>query len=120
MILITYFHKKMCFGSACRLTTSAANHCESFNLSGDLARILIIKDEAQISWKKIGWRFRRQGMLPESSAPPICPSKNQRNCLSRGQLRLHPFWDRLPDDPRLARILASLALKDSSPQARRT
>src|SRR6266496_1902457 len=31
----------MCFGSACRLTISAANHRESFNLSGDLVRILI-------------------------------------------------------------------------------
>lgn len=35
-----------------------------------------------------------------------------------GQLKLDPAWDRLRGDPRFAKIVASLAPKDSSPQAR--
>src|SRR5207249_7127354 len=46
----------MCFGSACRLTTSAANHRESCNLSGDLARILITNfmEENRMAVSKTG------------------------------------------------------------------
>jgi serine/threonine-protein kinase len=38
--------------------------------------------------------------------------------LSYGELRLHPIWDPLRGDPRFEKIVASLAPKDSSPQAR--
>jgi len=38
--------------------------------------------------------------------------------LTYGQLKLLPFWDPLRGDPRFEKIVASLAPKDSSPQAR--
>jgi hypothetical protein len=37
---------------------------------------------------------------------------------SYGQLRLDPEWDSLRGDPRFEKIVASLAPKDSSPQAK--
>ena len=38
--------------------------------------------------------------------------------LSYGELRLHPRWDPLRDDPRFEKIVASLAPKESAPAAK--
>ena len=40
------------------------------------------------------------------------------NELSYGLLKLHPYWDPLRGNPRFEKIVASVAPKDSSPQAR--
>jgi len=40
------------------------------------------------------------------------------NELSYGLLKLHPYWDPLRGDPRFEKIVASVAPKGSSPQAR--
>ena len=40
------------------------------------------------------------------------------NGVTYGELKLYPQWDSLRGDPRFEKIVASLAPKESSPQAR--
>ena len=50
------------------------------------------------------WVGEKEAALDQLRAVAAVPSD-----LSYGQLRLHPFWDTVRDDPRFQQIVTSLA-----------
>jgi TolB-like protein/Tfp pilus assembly protein PilF len=86
--------------TACDMLPLAKDAMVGVILINNLARIYALTGEKDLALKQLDIGSKR----------PYGPSY--------GQLRLDPEWDSLRGDPRFEKIVASLAPKDSSPQAK--
>ncbi len=86
--------------TACDMLPPAKDAISGVLLTSSLARIYALAGEKDLALEQ----------LDIVSKIPCGPSY--------GELRLDPEWDSLRGDPRFEKIVASLAPKDSSPQAR--
>jgi serine/threonine protein kinase/tetratricopeptide (TPR) repeat protein len=86
--------------TACDMVSVAKDAIDGVLLVNNLARVYSLTGEKDLAIKQ----------LEKVSKIPCGPSY--------GELRLDPEWDSLRGDPRFEEIVASLAPKDSSPQAK--
>src|SRR5437763_11026357 len=84
--------------------------CEVLPISKDaISGVALAVNLAQI----YAWTGEKDRAIEQIAAVERLPNE-----LSYGLLKLHPYWDSLRGDPRFEKIVASVAPKDSSPQAR--
>jgi TolB-like protein/class 3 adenylate cyclase/Tfp pilus assembly protein PilF len=84
--------------------------CELLAISKDaISGVALAVNLAQI----YTWTSDKDRAIEQIAAVERAPNE-----LSYGLLKLHPYWDPLRGDPRFEKIVASVAPKDSSPQAR--